>query len=44
MLHGGEGAVARGLDVDGVRLNSRFAPFAVPKGLKKVIPEVGEGG
>lgn len=43
MLHGGEGAGARGFDVDGVRLNSRFVPFAVPKGLKGVIAEVEEG-
>lgn len=43
MLHGREGAGARGFDVDGVRLNSRFAPFAAPKGFKDVIAEVEEG-
>lgn len=35
--------VLQGFDVDGVRLNSRFAPFAVPKGFKDVIAEVEEG-
>lgn len=34
---------ARGFEAYGVRSNGRFAPFAVPKGLKDVIAEVEEG-
>ena len=34
---------ARGLGTYDVRLNGWFAPFAVLKGLKDVVPEVEEG-
>lgn len=43
MLRGGEGEDTRGFEAYGVRLDGRFAPFAVPKGLKDVIAEVEEG-
>ncbi len=41
MWRGREGN--EGSDTYGARLNGRFAPFAVSKGLKDVIAEVEEG-
>ena len=44
VLYGREGKErARGLGTYDVRLNGWFAPFAVLKGLKDVVPEVEEG-
>ena len=44
MLYGREGKErARGPGTYDVRLNGWFAPFAVLKGLKDVVPEVEEG-
>ena len=44
MRRGGEGKErARGFGTYDVRLDGRFAPFAVLKGLKDVVPEAAEG-
>lgn len=46
VLYGGEGKERKGREgssIHDVRLNGRFAPFAVLKGLKDVISEVEKG-
>ena len=46
MLYGGKGKERKGREgssIHDVRLNGRFAPFAVLKGLKDVISEVEKG-